>query len=1003
MEKTAPDSSKKTSTATFSKECLEPDLNKDLDDSDLGVHNCEFCGTNFESRRGLSSHARYHLRQLGVAVSDSSGAPIDLLYQLMKERGGTLPKLEKQASPVKKHKTQSPKLKKDAGPKLKIKISNLVKKKYALSSSSPSAAKGSAASGHSSSPFAVGKPRKASSKKISVSTPSSALSPPKAVEPRLTDGSLSTSLSLASAKPLWAPQETDAPLNLTTMMNSTVRDDVHVCELCGAWYETRKGLSSHARAHLRQFGVNLESKGAPIEMLHKIIQSEEFQEKASAEQLEGSDFEAHTSPFSAPSTSSSISKNPSLVPLSFKGLTSVRLTPPPIKKPISPDVSGNLPLGNKAEFKSPPSAKKKKISLDVSGNIPLSSQTELKSPPLKKKKKSSPNVSGILSLSGKGELKLSPPTKKQKNSTDVSEALPLTEKTEFISPPSAKKQKISTDVAEGLPLDRKEELKSPSRGESSKHVSCEFCHEKFKKSQSLASHARYHLRQLGITEWSVNGSPMATLREVMAQRGSSAGSLSSPEPPSLTPLVSPSAPPSVPSLLSSPKPVIQSSSPPPVPHKVPKAKKGSRTVIPKPKDEPMEVDISIIESPKPQSAPTTPLTPPSDSNTVRSPMIDPKHENQEPKQFVCCDYCGEMFDTRKALSCHARGHLRQLGARWSLKVPPIEALYELMKREGAGRASKIKPEPASGAAVQWKKTASPPRTFTLSPVEKEKPDSDNTTTGCDATCELCGFDFENRKALASHARAHLRQQGVDWKVIGSPIETLKAWMKSEPGKVAELHKSYMKGDLPFVKKVPKRSSTPYSSSDSESVRLGSHKGSSAARDSAGQPQAYQLSKATVATARDGKAGMSHSSSSHRKRPSSDELSSDSLIQSPMARSELNVRSPRGCERRPPKHLYHSESGSRETEPSKPSRAGNIPSLVPRPPETSLVKLVGKVYSLKCRFCDEVFQGPLSIQEDWVMHLQQHILKLKKDSASTSSPQPPLNRTEAPLLIGPQAV
>lgn len=178
----------------------------------VGIHSCEFCGTNFESRRGLSSHARYHLRQLGVAVSDSSGAPIDLLYQLMKERGGTLPKLEKQASPVKKHKTQSPKLKKDAGPKLKIKISNLVKKKYALSSSSPSAAKGSAAS---SSPFAVGKPRKASSKKISVSTPSSALSSHKAVEPRLIDGSLSTSLSLASAKPLWAPQETDAPLNLS--------------------------------------------------------------------------------------------------------------------------------------------------------------------------------------------------------------------------------------------------------------------------------------------------------------------------------------------------------------------------------------------------------------------------------------------------------------------------------------------------------------------------------------------------------------------------------------------------------------------------------------------------------------------------------------------------------------------------------------------------------------------------------------------------------------------
>lgn len=305
MEKTAPDTAKKTSTATFSKESLEPDLNKVLDDSEckytkdtclmprflprcwkpepvcrywrvdfaenhpvfddhripkfwrdcfmlqsrkhyrffrkngqvrlsntssysiqaswhclshvftVGIHSCEFCGTNFESRRGLSSHARYHLRQLGVAVSDSSGAPIDLLYQLMKERGGTLPKLKKQPSPVKKYKTQSANLKKDAGPKLKIKISNLVKKKYALSSSSPSAVKGSEASGHSSSPFALGKPRKTSSKKILVSTPSSALSPHEDVEPELIDGSPSTSLSLASAKPLWAPQETDAPLNLS--------------------------------------------------------------------------------------------------------------------------------------------------------------------------------------------------------------------------------------------------------------------------------------------------------------------------------------------------------------------------------------------------------------------------------------------------------------------------------------------------------------------------------------------------------------------------------------------------------------------------------------------------------------------------------------------------------------------------------------------------------------------------------------------------------------------
>ncbi|XP_056315474.1 protein Wiz isoform X2 [Danio aesculapii] len=1000
MENTAADTAK-TSTATFSKEHLESEMHKDESDC---IHSCEFCGTNFETRPGLSSHARFHLRQLGVAVSDSSGAPIDFLSKLMKEKGRTLPKFKKQAKPVKKfkhksqvqakpakkNKLQSHVLKKKPGPKLKIKISNLVKKKYALSSSSaPSAVKGSTGP-----TFTVGKTCKTSSKKIVVSNPA-ASSLPKALESRIGDSSPSTSLSLASAKPLWAPQETDAPLNLTTMTNPTQREDVHVCELCGAWYETRKGLSSHARSHLRQFGMHLDSKGAPIEMLHKIIQSEDFQEKASGGLLDISGIEDRTSHTSAPSTSSSTSKNPSPSSLVFKRLTSIRLIPPPVKKQnVSLHVSGNSPLSKKAQFKSTVSAKKKKISLDFSGNMPPSGQTELKSPS-RKKKKLSPDVLGILPFSGKAESKSSPPAKKQKVSADVSEALPLIEKTELKSTPSVKKHKISSDASASLPLGDQAELKSRCHGESSKSVKCEFCHEKFKKSQSLASHARYHLRQLGITEWSVKGSPMATLREVMARQTATTGSLSTLEPPSLSPLTqstSPSAPPSGPPLLLTPEP--PSSSPRPVPHKVPKAKKGFRTVIPKTKDEPVEVDVSIIESPKSQSAPITPLTPVSDSNAVKSSVTAPKPENQEPKQFVCCDYCGEMFDTRKALSCHARSHLRQLGAKWSVKFPPIEALYELMRREGTVRASQIKPESALAASVQFKKQATSPPKLILSPVEKEKPAEDGT--GCDATCELCGFDFENRKALASHARAHLRQQGVDWKVHGSPIETLMAWMKSEPRKVAELHKSYMRGQLPFVKKVPRKTSTPYSSTDSESVRLGSPKASS--RDSAGQPQVSQHSKA----ARDGKAGMTHYSP-HKKRPPSDELSSDSLVQTPTARSELNVRLPRGFERRPTKHSSHSESRSGETEPSKPPRVGNIPSLVPRPPETSLVKLVGKIYSLKCRFCEEVFHGPLSIQEDWVMHLQQHILKLKQDSSAGSSAQPPLSQPETPLLIGPQAV
>lgn len=74
-----------------------------------------------------------------------------------------------------------------------------------------------------------------------------------------------------------------------------------VCQLCGAWFETRKGLSSHARAHLRHFGVEYsESKGSPIDLLNQLIDTDDFKHKASALQLD-----SHTGPRGLTTTLSS--------------------------------------------------------------------------------------------------------------------------------------------------------------------------------------------------------------------------------------------------------------------------------------------------------------------------------------------------------------------------------------------------------------------------------------------------------------------------------------------------------------------------------------------------------------------------------------------------------------------------------------------------------------------------------------------------------------------------
>uniref|UniRef100_A0A672PS96 Si:ch211-194b1.1 n=1 Tax=Sinocyclocheilus grahami TaxID=75366 RepID=A0A672PS96_SINGR len=778
---------------------------------------CEFCGATFETRRGLSSHARSHLRQLGIGMSENSGAPIDLLYQITKERSidahftGTSStvespkKLQHHApivpipSPTKDVETGEGLL--DTKPTVPFSIASSAIKV----SSSPTTH--SAAGSLPSSPFVKSRSPSPVLRKAPISSLLPVSSPLRSQEHKTIGKNQSTNHSSPN-KPFWAPQETDAPLNLTMDVDSK---DI-ICQLCAAWFETRKGLSSHARAHLRHFGIEYsESKGSPIDLLNRFILTDDFKHRAN----------------------SFLSDGP-------EDLRSQKTSMTSLQPSTSPKRLMSFPIGNN-----------------------------------------------------------------------------------FYS------DKLFCTL---LP-------------EPMKDVGCEFCGELFENRKGLSSHARSHLRQLGITEWSVNGSPIDTLKEIIVRRGL----------PSIIPLKSPKS--QSPGLS---RPALQSSSPPgnvlgrlpfhfaqTPSHDQPSTRKMSPSTSTASSSPTLEL---VKLKPEPEIVEVTMKGSDMGVNEIMT-------QEKEPSRDIRCEFCGEFFENRKGLSSHARSHLRHMGiTEWSVNGSPIDTLWEVMRRQGTTPASValgIKEEPGqyggislnstgyqssalsrksplnllhSGSRlhkhglgsialsstspvgkifgvpplkkkvmleegekllIQSKNFLPPPQDYSFKVMTQEKEPSH-------ASCELCGFYFENRKALASHARAHLRQFGVtEWCVNGSPIETLSAWIRSRPQKAAEMQQSYAQG----------------------------------------------------------------------------------------ARFE----------RRPLKHPSHAEGGEGESGPPKP-RSSTVPALVPKPPSTPLVRLVGKIYSLKCRFCDVEFHGPLSVQEDWIRHLQQHILNLN------------YNKTASPFckLFGPYA-
>ncbi|KAM8763609.1 protein Wiz isoform 3-T4 [Rhynchonycteris naso] len=900
---------------------------------------CEVCGACFETRKGLSSHARSHLRQLGVAESESSGAPIDLLYELVKQKG--LPDTPLGLPPGLTKKSSSPKEVVAGAPRQSLltlaKPLDAPAVNKAIKSPPGFSAKGLA---------------HPPSSPLLKKAPLTLAGSPIPKNPEDKSPQLSLSPRSASPKAQWPQSEDEGPLNLTLDSDGGRELD---CQLCGAWFETRKGLSSHARAHLRHLGVSdPDAKGSPIDVLHGLIRRVGVQNR--------------------------------LPP--GRGVLAQLGRPPPASAALS-----LLPP--------PPPAKKAKL-----------------------------KAAGMASPWGKQDL----------------------------SAAAAAGIFWASDV-EPSPLNLS------SGPEPARDIRCEFCGEFFENRKGLSSHARSHLRQMGVTEWYVNGSPIDTLREILKRRTQSRpGGPPNPPGPStkalakvvgsggpgsslearspaelhLSPLAKKLPPPPGSPLGHSP-----TASPPPTARKM-FSGLAAPSLTKKLKPEQMRVEIKREMLPGalhgephaegPWAAPREDLAPLNLSSRA------------EPVRDIRCEFCGEFFENRKGLSSHARSHLRQMGVtEWSVNGSPIDTLREILKKKS--KPCLIKKEPPAGdlapaLAEDGPPTAAPgpmqpllplvpmagrpgkpgaglaqiPRELSLAPITGAKPSATTylgsvaakrplqedrllpaevkaktyiqtelpfkaktlhektSHSSTEACCELCGLYFENRKALASHARAHLRQFGVtEWCVNGSPIETLSEWIKHRPQKVGA-YRSYIQGGRPFTKKF--RSAGHGRESDKRPPLGLAPGGLSLVGRSAGGEPGPEVGRAADSGERPLAAsppGIVKSEEHQRQNINKFERR--------QARP-ADTSSSRGDEE------ANDLQQKLEEVRQPPPRVRPVPSLVPRPPQTSLVKFVGNIYTLKCRFCEVEFQGPLSIQEEWVRHLQRHILEMNFSKADPPPEEPP---------------
>ncbi|XP_056353333.1 zinc finger protein 644 isoform X1 [Oenanthe melanoleuca] len=366
-----------------------------------------------------------------------------------------------------------------------------------------------------------------------------------------------------------------------------------------------------------------------------------------------------------------------------------------------------------------------------------------------------------------------------------------------------------------------------------------------------------------------------------------------------------------------------------------------------------------------------------------------------------CPYCPATFETGVGLSNHVRGHLHRAGLSYEAR--------HVVSPEQIATSDKMQHFKRAGTGT---------------PVKRVRKAIEKSETSSEHTCQLCGGWFDTKIGLSNHVRGHLKRLGkTKWDAHKSPICVLNEMMQNEDKyeKILKALNSRRIIPRPFVAQkfasnddflsqnvLPleayhnglKTEDISVSASEEEGLSfLNECDEAKAVLHDEKRNQSLSLIE-LLKNKRLGEERNPHISpqkihnQTARKRfvqkcvlP----LNEDSPLMYQPQKMDLTMQSGMPVKLRTCVHCNttftsavslsnHLRAYARKKsaglltgtaldckQKKSRSRSGSKKKMLPLPHSAD------EVYILRCRFCGLVFRGPLSVQEDWIKHLQRHIV------------------------------